>query len=49
MDSVSEIDGLDHGEVIPAKLKIDVSCCRRCCSKRYLRDIGAIKTNGVRI
>jgi NAD(P)H-nitrite reductase large subunit len=33
-----------HGAVFPAKLKIGVSGCPRCCGESYLRDIGVIGT-----
>ncbi len=40
-----EIEGRYHGEVFPAKLKIGISGCLRCCGESYLRDIGVIGTN----
>ena len=38
------IEGRYHGAVFPAKLKIGVSGCPRCCGESYMRDIGLIGT-----
>jgi NAD(P)H-nitrite reductase large subunit len=40
-----EIERRYHGVSFPAKLKIGVSGCLRCCSESYLRDIGLVGTN----
>ncbi len=40
----SKIQGLINGKTFPAKVKIGVSGCQRCCSESQLRDIGLIGT-----
>lgn len=40
-----EIEQQYHGIPFPAKLKIGVSGCLRCCSESYMRDIGLVGTN----
>jgi NAD(P)H-nitrite reductase large subunit len=39
-----DIEGRYHGAVFPAKLKIGVSGCPRCCGESFMRDIGVIGT-----
>lgn len=40
-----EIEEEYHRAAFPAKLKIGVSGCLRCCSESYLRDVGLIGTD----
>jgi NAD(P)H-nitrite reductase large subunit len=39
-----ELEKRYHGAVYPAKIKIGVSGCLRCCGESYLRDIGLVGT-----
>jgi len=39
-----ELERFFHGREFPARLKLGVSGCFRCCSESYVRDIGIIGT-----
>lgn len=40
-----ELEGLYQDMHLPAKLKMGVSGCQRCCGESYMRDIGVLGTN----
>jgi len=44
LDLALEIEDVYRGMNLPAKLKIGVSGCPRCCGESYVRDIGIIGT-----
>jgi NAD(P)H-nitrite reductase large subunit len=39
-----ELEARYHGAAFPAKLKVGVSGCLRCCGESYTRDIGLVGT-----